>query len=221
MVTPMTEREAIDRRMRDHYENLWSQGDPWQFESSELDAKRYRRQFALLNDRRYGRVLDAGCGSGDFARLMADISDEVVALDIAPAAIARAREKCAGKSNVGFRVHNLMEFNPAAEGPFDLVVMSESIYSLGWLYSLFDIGWLMSQFQGALKEKGRFLLVNTRGQETEYLLLPWLIATYRDLFVNLGYHLEREETLSGTKDTVEYEILLSLFRKPAAFSGNS
>ncbi|HEX2722868.1 MAG TPA: class I SAM-dependent methyltransferase, partial [Gemmatimonadaceae bacterium] len=213
-------REAIDRRMREHYERLWSQSDPWQSDSSELDANRYLHQFALLNDRRYGRVLDAGCGSGQFARLIADISDEVVALDIAPAAIARTRKACAGKSNVSFRVHNLMEFNPAAEGPFDLVVMSESIYSLGWLYSLFDIGWLMSQFRDALREEGRFLLVNTRGKETDYLLTPWLIDTYRDLFLNLGFDLEHEETLSGIKDSVQYDILMSLFRKPIASFDN-
>ena len=35
-----------------------------------------------------------------------------------------------------------MEYDVKAEGPWDLVVFSETIYCLGWLYPLFDVGWL-------------------------------------------------------------------------------
>lgn len=44
---------------------------------------------------------------------------------------------------------------------------------------------------------------------------PWLIHAYRDLFGNVGYELETEEVLRATKETVEFEILLTLFRKNA------
>ena len=57
---------------------------------------------------------------------------------------------------------------------------------------------------------GRLLLVNTIWTE---LLSPWLIRSYRDLFRNVGYEIEIEETLTGTKETVELEILVSLFGK--------
>lgn len=209
----MEERAAIDQRMRDHFEALWRQGDPWQLETSELDQNRYLRQAALLGDRRYRRALDAGCGSGDFTRRLAEMADEVLAFDIAPSAVERAKARCGDMPNIVFRVQNIMEFKPRAEGPFDLVVMSEAITSLGWLYPLFDIGWQMAEFYAALAPEGRFLLVDTKGRETDYLLLPWLVATYRDLFRNIGYALEREEVLTGTKNGVRFEILLSLFKK--------
>jgi len=210
----VTDREAISGKMRDHYENFWSQGDPWQLEHSALDNERYLRQQALVNDRHYARALDIGCGSGQFTRLLADIADRVVALDIAPAAIDRAKVTCRDKANVELYAANVMDYDYSAGGPWDLVVMSESIYCLGWLYPLFDVGWLVSELLRSMNDGGRFLLVNTLGTENDYLLLPWLINTYRDLFVNVGYELETEETFRGTKNGIELEILMSLFRKP-------
>ena len=44
---------------------------------------------------------------------------------------------------------------------------------------------------------------------------PWLIRSYHDLFANVGYEVEREETMRGVKETVEFEIAISLFAKAA------
>jgi SAM-dependent methyltransferase len=211
----MDRRESIGRKMRDHYESVWTQDDPWNFDNSRLDDERYLRQLALVRDRHYERVLDIGCGSGQFATRISDIATRVVALDIAPAAIARARLRCADKHNVDCRAVNIMDYDARAEGPWELIVMSESIYCLGWLYPLFDIGWLVSELLAAMSDNGRFLLVNTLGKETDYLLLPWLIATYKDLFLNIGFELEVEELFSGRKNDVKFDVLMSLFRKSA------
>lgn len=209
----MDDRELKSKKMRDHYEQVWRAGDPWDFEASALDAERYARQAALIGGRRYGRVIDTGCGSGHFTRRLAGVSDEVLALDIAPSAVERARSHCAGCNNVTFRACNVMDFDPVAEGPWDLVVMSEAIYCLGWQYPLFDIGWLISNFRQSLSDNGRFLLVNTLGHDEDYLLLPWLIATYADLFVNIGYKVEAEEHFTGEKHGVTFEILMTLFSR--------
>src|SRR4051794_23763788 len=40
-----------------------------------------------------GRVLDAGCGTGELAMYVAALGHEVVGIDAAPTAIGRAREK--------------------------------------------------------------------------------------------------------------------------------
>jgi SAM-dependent methyltransferase len=212
----MNDRDAISRRMREHFEDFWSAGDPWQLEQSALDQTRYARQHALVNDRRYARALDLGCGSGQFTRLLADVADHVVGVDIAQAAIDRAAVTCRGKHNVELRVANVMDDDYSKAESWDLIVMTESIYCLGWLYPMFDVGWLVSELLGSMRAGGRFLLVNTLGTETDYLLLPWLIKTYRDLFLNVGYELEREESLRGTKNGVELEVAMSLLRKPAA-----
>jgi SAM-dependent methyltransferase len=159
------------------------------------------------------RALEIGCGAGAFTRLLASIADRVVAFDIAPTAIARARAMGAGLGAVDLRVANIMEYDPRAEGPWDLVVMSETIYFLGWLYPFFDVAWLASELFAAMNGAGRLLRANTHGGTEDYLLRLWLIRTYRDLFVNVGYRLEAEEIFRGTKDGADLEVLITLFAK--------
>jgi SAM-dependent methyltransferase len=174
------------------------------------------RLIALLDGRRYRRVLEIGCGSGVFTRRLATLADSVVALDVAPAAIERARAHSARLDHVEFRVANVMEYDPRTEGPWDLVVMAEMIYLLGWLYPFFNIGWLASELFAATADGGRMLLANTKCGMEQPLLLPWLIRTYHDLFRNVGYEIETEEVIGGTKDGVEMEILISRFLKLAS-----
>ena len=89
-----------------------------------------------------------------------------------------------------------MDFPVRAKGPWDLIIMSETIYYLGWLYSFFDVGWFAAELLAATRTGGRFLMANTCGGVNDHLLSPWLIRTYRDLFLNVGYHLESEELFS-------------------------
>ena len=50
-----------------------------------------RGLWSFWRDRRYSRTLEIGCGAGAFTRLLAGVSERVVALDVSPAAIERAR----------------------------------------------------------------------------------------------------------------------------------
>jgi predicted TPR repeat methyltransferase len=209
----MTERKVITEKAHAFFDNLWKRGDPWDLESSGFEQDKYARQLAMLDGCRYARVLEIGCGAGAFTRLLASIADRVIALDVAPSAIARAREADADPEVVDFRVANIMDFELRAEGPWDLVVMSETIYYLGWLYPFFDVAWLASELFAATDAAGRLLMANTHGGTEDYLLRPWLIRTYRDLFLNVGYQLDAEEIFRGTKDGADLEVLISLFAK--------
>jgi hypothetical protein len=51
-------------------------------------------------------------------------------------------------------------------------------------------------------------------EQYDKLLLPSIIRTYRDLFLNVGFGLAREEIFSGTKAGVRFDVLISLFEKP-------
>jgi hypothetical protein len=46
------------------------------------------------------------------------------------------------------------------------------------------------------------------------LLLPWIIRTYHDLFVNVGYVVQSEQMFRGEKDGANIEVLVSVFDKP-------
>ena len=128
------DRGAAGRTAQEFFDGLWAEKDPWDLETSELDQRRYARQLALLSDRRYSRALELGCAAGSFTRHLAGVSDHVLAVVISAAAVARAREALAGTPAVELRVANVMELDPEAEGPWDLVVLAETAYYLGWLY---------------------------------------------------------------------------------------
>ena len=206
------DRSVAGRTTREFFESLWAEKDPWDLETSALDQQRYARQLELLGDRRYPRALELGCGAGSFTRHLSGVCDSIMALDVAESAIARAQDGPFEPASVEFRVADIMEFDVEAEGPWDLVVLTETAYYLGWLYPLFDVAWLAHSLFRATKPDGRLLLANTISSENG-IMSPWLIRTYRDLFVNVGYVVQAEEMLRGTKETVDFEILLSLLRR--------
>jgi SAM-dependent methyltransferase len=209
----MIERALIGQKAQEFCNDLWRQGDFWNFEHSEYERARCACLFTLLAGRRYARVLEIGCGAGYFTRLLAGIADQVVAFDIAPAAIARARTLGADLQTVEFRVANAMDYGWRNDGPWDLVVCSDTICYLGWLYTFFDVAWFAAELFAATRSGGRLLLANTMDEVSDKLLLPYITRTYRDLFLNVGYRLEAEEIFRGTKNGVDFEILISLLAK--------
>src|SRR5436309_2203228 len=120
----MSERTLIAQKAESFFEDLWKRGDPWKLETSEFEQAKYDREIAILPGRRYPRALEIGCGAGAFTRHLARVADGILALDISPSAIDRAR--ASGINSVDFRVANIMDYNPRAEGPWDLVVMNET-----------------------------------------------------------------------------------------------
>jgi predicted TPR repeat methyltransferase len=210
----MTDREAIHHKARSFFESLWQQGDYWTLESSEFEQAKYSSQLAMLGGRRYQRVLEIGCGAGHFTRQLAPFADRVVGLDVAPSAVERARSAGVTSATVDVRLANVMDYDPRSEGPWDLIVMSETVYYLGWLYPFFDVAYLASELFAATSPGGHLLLANTCGGLDDYLLRPWAIHTYRDLFLDVGYGLAAEEVFRGNKDGTQLEALISLFAKP-------
>ena len=212
---PDFDRVAAGREARRFFDQLWSGSDPWDLDTSEFEQQRYARQFGLIEGRRYRRALEIGCASGSFTRQLAPLCAEVLAIDVSEHAIERARAAGGVHGGVEFRAANVMELDLEGEATWDLVVLAETVYYLGWLYPMFDIGWLAHSLHEATRTGGRLLLVNSMWSD-EGLMSPWLIRSYHDLFGNVGYELETEETVRATKETVEFETLLSLFLKPSS-----
>jgi SAM-dependent methyltransferase len=207
------ERQNPGQQIRDFCEQLWQQGDPWDFEQSEYEKARCARLIQMLEDRRYPRLFEIGCGAGAFTRLLGGLADYILAVDVSPTAIERGRAMNADLAHVEFRASNVMDYQWRNDGSWDLVVLSDTTCYLGWLYSFFDIAWLAAELFAVTRPGGRLLLANTMHDGPDKLLLPHITRTYRDLFRNVGYGIEREEVFAGTKNGVEYEILMSLFTK--------
>lgn len=211
----MTKRRDADDKALEFFENLWRHGDYWELETSPFEDARYAALFAMLSRHRYRKALELGCGAGAFTQRLVRLTDQILAVDISPAAIARARTST-NTATVEFRVANVMDCGFRDPGGFDLVVLSETIYYLGWLYPFFNVAWLASELFTITSPGGHLLLANTCDGSGEPLLRPWIIRTYRDLFGNVGYRLEQERVFRGDKHGAQLEVLMSLFVKPVS-----
>ncbi|HXH09335.1 MAG TPA: class I SAM-dependent methyltransferase [Alphaproteobacteria bacterium] len=211
----MTERKRATQKAQEFFEDLWKGGDYWDFEASDYEHSRCLHLLRMIEGKRYARLLEIGCGAGFLTRLLAPYADRIVALDISQTAIDRARALGGGPTAVDFRVMNIMDYKPETEGPWDLIVFSDTICYLGWLYPFFDVAWLAVQLFQATRSGGRLLMANSMTEGEDWLLRPWLIRTYRDLFVNVGYNVEAENIFKGNKKGVDFEVLVTLYTKPS------
>jgi SAM-dependent methyltransferase len=203
-------RREADAEARRFFDELWSAGDVWEIESSPYERERLAALFATLAGRRYPRVLEIGAGGGEMTRMLAELADQVVGVDVSELAVRRARGRVPDP-RVEFRVANVMEEDVETWGPWDLVVLSETIYYLGWLYPFFDVAWLAHALHQSLQEGGHLLLANTRLDDRGGLMSPWLIGAYRDLFGNVGFRIAGERVYRGVKDGAELDVLITLF----------
>ena len=100
--------------------------DPWEFESSWYERRKYALTMAALPDLRYYSAFEPGCSIGVLSALLAERCDHLLATDILPDVLDRARERCSRLENVSVEVRAIPEEWPA--GPFDLIVLSEIAY---------------------------------------------------------------------------------------------
>jgi SAM-dependent methyltransferase len=133
------------RAIRDYYEELW-EGLP-----AELDPPSFERRLGfLMGEVRAGdRALDLGCGTGEFTAAMAQAGAEAIGVEVAEAALRRARSRHPG---VEFRLVPLDGPLPLEDGSFDLVWASEVIEHVT------DTARWLSEVRRVLAPGGRLLV---------------------------------------------------------------
>src|ERR1700760_676889 len=118
------------RQSRAFFESRYQAApDPWHFASSGYELDRYQATLAALGKARYKRAYEPGCSVGVLTAELAQRCDCLIACDLSPTAVARARERCASYDNVCIEVRDAAETPPS--GHFDLIVFSE----LGYYFS--------------------------------------------------------------------------------------
>lgn len=105
--------------------------DPWSFDATPYQAKHFANTLALIPKRSYRRALEIGCGEGTFSLRILQEREilEFVGVDISPHAIQRATARCTFFRQARFCVQNILRAQPP--GPFDLIVIAETLYYLG------------------------------------------------------------------------------------------
>jgi SAM-dependent methyltransferase len=111
------------------FEELYENSeDPWSFATSEYERRKYAHTLDSLGAPRFRRALEVGCSIGVFTELLAEVTDELVGIDVSTRALARARRRLHGRRGVRFVRASFPEELPT--GRCDLIVCSEVLYYL-------------------------------------------------------------------------------------------
>jgi LmbE family N-acetylglucosaminyl deacetylase/SAM-dependent methyltransferase len=102
--------------------------DPWGVTTRWYERRKRALVLGALPDERYGTVLEVGCSIGVVTSELAPRADHVLALDVSPVAVQRARERLADQPHVRVDCADASEGLP--EGRWDLVVLGEVGYYL-------------------------------------------------------------------------------------------
>ena len=97
--------------------------------AATTDQSQVARLVEAIGDSARWRVLDLACGPGIVTSALAERAQEVVALDLTPRMLAKARERCAkaGQTNVMFTEGSATAL-PFADAGFDAVITRLSFH---------------------------------------------------------------------------------------------
>jgi len=136
--------------------------DPWGFASRWYEARKYALSLALLPRERYGHAFEPGCSIGVLTELLAPRCDQLLACDVAAAAVDSAARRTASLGNVRVgRMDILRDWPP---GKFDLIVFSEVLY----YYAGEDLNRVLDRAAAALRPDGNLLAVHWRHPVADY-----------------------------------------------------
>jgi SAM-dependent methyltransferase len=153
------------------------------------ESEAWDEALAAIAETRPRRVLDAGCGDGLFARVIA--APEVIGVDNAPAMVERARQR-----GVDARLGDIQDL-PFTDGEFDVVVCNWTLYHLPNL----DQG--IKEIARVLRAGGRFVGIYNRKQHMEELwsrVRPAFDSSddYDEPLTRHFAHLESRDTIAYT-----------------------
>ena len=185
-----------ERLGREYFEGLYAGSrDPWGFETSEYEKRKYERTLAALGGRRFARALEAGASIGVFTQMLAERCDGLLAVDVSEKAVAVARRRLSGLEHVTVERRSLPEEMPG--GPFDLVVASEVLY----YFTREEMLATLRRFEEELAPGGALLAVHWRRETKTY---PLQGDEVHDL-------LNQHTGLAATRSIAEPDYRLDLF----------
>ena len=136
--------------------------DPWDFETSEYEAKKYLATIEALPKKKFTNALEIGCSIGILTRQLSLKCESLLATDVSKKALDKAILNCEKIENVTFKKAKFPQELP--QGPFDLIVVSEVAYYL----SLEDWNLAMGKFLNITTEDATILLCHWLPEVHDY-----------------------------------------------------
>lgn len=115
----------------DYFDLLYNaDADPWKFETSDYEAKKYAATLSALPNDRYRSALEIGGSIGVLTAMLATRCDSLLSLDVSARAQQQAIERCQSLPHVRFQLMLVPQTDPDEQ--FDLTVLSEVGYYWCW-----------------------------------------------------------------------------------------
>lgn len=150
-------------------------------------------------------VLDIGCGTGEFSRLLAKRFEKVVAIDLSPTMIEVSKQRSSQFSNIDFQVADVSQWEFPTEG-FDAVVSIATLHHL-------SVESLLPNLKAALKPGGRLVILdllelkNLPDQLSDFIAVPlnWLFQVLQNRHIQPS-----SETIAAMMEHLRTDQYLTL-----------
>jgi phosphoglycolate phosphatase-like HAD superfamily hydrolase len=114
-----------------YFEALYGNNpDPWQFKTSEYEAKKYTSTIAALTKQQYKSGFEIGGSIGVLTEKLAPMCNSLLSVEVSKLAQNQAKERCQHFPHVRFEIMRVPEQFP--NEMFDLVLISEVGYYWCW-----------------------------------------------------------------------------------------
>jgi Nodulation protein S (NodS) len=112
---------------RSYFDEMYaSDSDPWGFETSAYEQRKYSLTLTTLPNSRCQSAFEPGCSIGVLTEMLAGRCDQLLASDVVDVALEKAFHRHRNKPHVTVESLAIPEAWPEAQ--FDLIVLSEIAY---------------------------------------------------------------------------------------------
>jgi SAM-dependent methyltransferase len=182
------------------FEQLYQENpDPWQFTSSEYEAKKYTATLNALPRNLYNSGFEIGGSIGILTEKFARRCQSLLSVDVSEIAQSQAIDRCQHLTNIKFKLMSVPRSFPTES--FDLIVLSE----VGYYWSWEDLRTAQSLILDRLRPQGHLLLVHWTADRG---ILPLTGHQVHDAFLELV-----PDRLKRIKNLTEDKYRLDLFEK--------
>ena len=137
--------------------------DPWNFESSWYELRKYQLSLAILPDPHYRRCFEPGASIGVLSQSLARRCDQLVTIEASPTAVNVAKKRLKGTPNVEVRCGSVPEDWP--DETFDLLVLSE----IGYYFDHESFAEIAGRCSSLLDSGGTVLAAHWLGNSPDHL----------------------------------------------------
>jgi SAM-dependent methyltransferase len=182
------------------FEQLYQENtDPWQFATSEYEAKKYAATLNALPRNLYNSGFEIGGSIGILTEKLARRCQSLLSVDVSEIAQRQAIDRCRHLHNIKFEVMSVPRSFPTES--FDLIVLSE----VGYYWSWEDLRKAQSLMLDRLRSQGHLLLVHWTADRG---ILPLTGDEVHDAFLELV-----PNRLKRIKNLTKDKYRLDLFEK--------